>query len=294
MKQDYCPICKSTDYNVIHNGIRNKVQIKEYKNIPIDMQILKCDNCGLVWLSDFVEDADDFFEKSGMRDFLPQSLKMVRDDMNDETTRYFSDTRTLIKGKCICDFGCGGGGYLLKASEITSGCVGIEMEKSMRDAINQEGIISCYRSIDEIGDVDIFTLFHVLDHIPNPLELLLKMKEKLKPSGKIYIETPNAEDALLTLYQSKEFSDFTYYICHFMYFTNEALKIVAKQAGLKIEFIKQRQRYPLSNHLYWLSQGRPGGHEKWQFLKYTPMDEAYGQLLATLGIADTITCVFTK
>lgn len=50
----------------------------------------------------------------------------------------------------------------------------------------------------------------------------------------------------------------------FLYNT-ETLAALMKKAGYKINYIKQYQRYPLSNHLYWLSKGRPGGYQKWSF-----------------------------
>jgi hypothetical protein len=53
-------------------------------------------------------------------------------------------------------------------------------------------------------------------------------------------------------------------------------------------WLKDYQRYPLSNHLHWLSQGKPGGQHPWTFLDTPEMASAYANTLATLGKTDTL------
>jgi len=78
-------------------------------------------------------------------------------------------------------------------------------------------------------------------------------------------------------------------------YNNETLKRLIKKAGLKINFIKQVQRYPLANHLYWLSHNKPGGHVQWSFMADDKeLNERYGAMLANLGIADTIVVSVSK
>lgn len=65
-------------------------------------------------------------------------------------------------------------------------------------------------------------------------------------------------------------------------------------ASLRPIFIEQIQRYPLANHLYWLTHGKPGGHVNWKALTDENLDKAYGNKLARLGIADTIMAIAGK
>jgi hypothetical protein len=44
----------------------------------------------------------------------------------------------------------------------------------------------------------------------------------------------------------------------------------------------------LSNHLHWLVNGRPGGHQKWHFLDSPELHAAYEKQLAAIGKCDTI------
>ena len=105
---------------------------------------------------------------------------------------------------------------------------------------------------------DIITLFHVLEHMPDPRSSLISLGEKLHPHGELIIEVPNANDALLSLYQSPDFKKFAYWSCHLFVFNEYSLATLIRQAGYKVNYIKQNQRYPLSNHLHWLSRGKPG------------------------------------
>lgn len=50
----------------------------------------------------------------------------------------------------------------------------------------------------------------------------------------------------------------------------------------------QVQRYPLSNHLMWLDNGLPGGHNKWNYLDSKELDEAYARKLEKLEMCDTL------
>lgn len=102
------------------------------------------------------------------------------------------------------------------------------------------------------------------------------------------IEVPSSEDALLTLFDCNSFQRFTYWSQHLFLFNSKTLEQLATQAGLKVIALQQYQRYPLSNHLHWLSQGKPGGHQKWSFLNSPILTESYANTLAALGKCDTL------
>ncbi len=172
---------------------------------------------------------------------------------------------------------------------------GVELEVSMQQALAMEGI-TCFPNIDYAvselsGKIDVVTLFHVLEHLPEPLNMLEKLKKLLSPEGIMIIEVPNAEDALLSLYQNEKFADFTYWDAHLFLYNNTTFRMLMDKAGLNVKFLGQVQRYPLSNTLYWLAKGKPGGHKTWAMLSNEDVDREYGNQLAQLGIADTIIAV---
>lgn len=283
MKLTQCFLCGEEKSDVIHKGTRGGHN---------HIDVLRCASCGLVRLSEVMDDVEDFYQASGMRDRLVDTPEHTRITTRMDDERRFRFTENMIEGKDVLDFGCGDGGYLIRARKVARHVQGIELEKAMRDGLREEGL-SCCASLDEVGQFDVITLFHVLEHLEAPLDYLEKFRQHLTPGGMILIEVPNAEDALLSLYHSEAFADFTYWHCHVYLYNNMTLRRLAKKAGLKVKFMRQVQRYPLANHLYWLSQDHPGGHQAWAFLRDAELDERYGDMLAKLGIADTILAGFT-
>jgi 2-polyprenyl-3-methyl-5-hydroxy-6-metoxy-1,4-benzoquinol methylase len=134
----------------------------------------------------------------------------------------------------------------------------------------------------------LITAFHVIEHLSDPIAMLKTLAVKLSKNGRLVVEVPSSEDALLTLYDSSAFQHFTYWSQHLFLFNSETLRRLAKQAGMSIVSIKQYQRYPLSNHLHWLSHGNPGGHKKWAFLDNPELNTAYANALGSVNMCDTL------
>ncbi|TLD96618.1 class I SAM-dependent methyltransferase [Helicobacter jaachi] len=199
----------------------------------------------------------------------------------------------MIANKDIVDFGSGYGGFLYLAKDVAKSVAGVEIESSVKDVYEERGI-TLYERISDVQSVDIITSFHCIEHLPNPIETLREFKAKLHTGGKILIEVPNANDALLTLYKSEAFAHFTYWSAHLYLFTPFTLTHLARRAGLKVEFIKCVQRYPLSNHLYWLAHKKPAGHKVWgNFIDNEALNRAYEDTLAGLGVSDTLLAIFS-
>ena len=138
------------------------------------------------------------------------------------------------------------------------------------------------------GTYDLITSFHVIEHLADPRQILQDFKKFLSENGRIVIEVPSSSDALLTLYESEPFQHFTYWSQHLYLFNAKTLETLVQQSGLKVISIQQYQRYPLSNHLYWLSKGKPGGHKFWSFLDSPLLQQAYADTLARIGQCDTL------
>ena len=118
--------------------------------------------------------------------------------------------------------------------------------------------------------------------------MLTSLAGSLKPNGRMIVEVPNANDVLLTMYDCDAFQRFTYWSQHLFLFNAATLEMLARQAGLRVVAVQHYQRYPLSNHLHWLSQGKPGGHQRWAFLDTPELAGAYANTLAALGKTDTL------
>ncbi|MBF0380655.1 MAG: class I SAM-dependent methyltransferase [Magnetococcales bacterium] len=268
-------------------------QVRDNPNAVIN----QCDYCGLVFLTDISlgESVDDFYRNSGMHDDNIFSIEQWLQETKQDDARRFNSFKEQIIDKSILDFGCGAGGFLLQAKDVAKSLAGIELEKRLSGHFLQNGL-------EVTGDIndfartrkfDIITAFHVLEHLPDPRFMLKEFAKYLAEDGKIIIEVPNADDALLTLYENEPFSKFTYWSCHLYLFNAANLGQLVEQVGMHISSMEHKQRYPLSNHLFWLAKGKPGGDKDWHFLDSPQLRSSYENALAKIGKTDTIIATLT-
>lgn len=274
-----CYLCECSE----HRRRPGKVRDDE------SLEILECQGCGLVFLS-LTELPETFYEKSCMHNDEPPSVSAWLHDTDRDDERRFCSLSEAMTNRDVLDFGCGSGGFLLKARSKAHSIMGIELEARLYPHFQTNGL-EVFQSIDELPsdqNFDLITAFHVVEHLEDPATMLEKLAKKLRGGGRIVIEVPSSADALLTLYYNVPFSEFTYWRCHLYLFNAANLPLLVKKAGLKLEYVRHIQRYPLSNHLYWLAKGKPGGHQLWSFIDSEELSRAYESRLASLGRTDTL------
>ena len=203
--------------------------------------------------------------------------------------RRYETVKTICAGKYVLDFGCGFGGFLNYISKVSGKCCGVELGRCERDYLKSRHI-ECFKTIDECkGKFDVITLFHTFEHLNNPRKWLDKFSKHLVKGGHLIIEVPNANDVLLELYENKKFADFTYWSAHLFLYTIKSLSMLINECGrYDIVSSGQVQRYPISNHLFWLAKGMPGGHNKWNYLDSARLNDAYTEMLMKLEMCDTL------
>lgn len=275
-----CYLCGATNFVFRQGVVRDAPQLK----------IVECCNCTLVFLHPKFDNNAEHYADSGMHGSNVPSMEEWQRTTAFDDDRRFQNMRNVLTNKRILDFGCGNGGFLLRARSLAAKVSGLEPEKRVREyfdnSLEIESDLSTF--VHRAEQFDLITAFHVIEHLPDPVDVLNQLKKVLAQKGRIVLEVPSAEDALLTLYGSGAFQRFTYWSQHLFLFNARTLKELALRAGLAVVGIEQYQRYPLSNHLYWLSKGRPGGHQVWSFIDSPALDEAYSAALAKTGKTDTL------
>lgn len=198
--------------------------------------------------------------------------------------------------KAVCDFGCGGGGFLRRVRTHAARVCGVELQRDFAEALEAEGI-ECRASLAQIeGPLDTVFMFHCLEHLPDPLDTLAAAREKLRSNGegRIVIEVPHARDFLLDGLAIDAFKSFTLWSQHLVLHTRQSLEALLAAAGFKEIMIEGVQRYGLANHLRWLRLGKPGGHrDSLSILETGSLREAYADALSRLDANDTLVAVAT-
>jgi 2-polyprenyl-3-methyl-5-hydroxy-6-metoxy-1,4-benzoquinol methylase len=73
---------------------------------------------------------------------------------------------------------------------------------------------------------DLISMFHVLEHLPEPVAALHTIGEKLKSEGLLYIEVPNAMRLCSPHYM--------FFKAHALYFTGNTLRKLLEKSGYKV------------------------------------------------------------
>lgn len=255
------------------------------------VHVIECDACGLVTLDSFDQISERHYEEGKMHADDTSIHEWIQETEIDDQRR-LEFLKSKMTGKKVMDFGCGNGGFLIKTVPFTKKSEGIELEERVQEYFNRFNLkvwTSLSNAVDNnCGSYDLITSFHVFEHLADPATFLQDMAKLLSKSGEIIIEVPSGDDALLTLYENVAFSNFTYWSQHLYLFNSRTMQDLVKKSGLKLNWVKQVQRYSLSNHLHWLSKGKPGGQKTFNFLNDRQLDILYGQQLASVGKCDTI------
>src|SRR5207247_2243429 len=148
------------------------------------------------------------------------------------------------------------------------------------------------RPLEEIGfapaTFDRVFIWHTLEHLRDPQQFLRDVARILRPGGEVFIELPNVDDALLTVYRLRSFKAFYFQPAHSYYFSRATMRRALEQAGLRSD-VRMLQRYSLVNHLNWIIHGRPQPDPS--FAVSGPLvvaDAVYRATLRSTGRADTL------
>lgn len=209
-----------------------------------------------------------------------------------DTRRRVASTERYVRGKTLVDFGCGSGNFLRAARCSAAKIAGVELQKDYVDQLKSDNI-TCAGDINDIDfEPDVVTMFHCLEHLPDPIAILSDIRKKIKKGGTFVVEVPHARDFLLTQIKSPAFKRHTLWSQHLLLHTRASLEAFLNTTGFTEITIGTCQRYGLTNHLNWISEGAPGGHKRPVSLIETPLlQSAYSDALSSIDSNDTLFAV---
>lgn len=109
--------------------------------------------------------------------------------------RYRHLPRPPAGGGRLLDVGCGSGTFLQLASSCGWNVIGLDPDAkasaSRQDLEVLQGGIERFDGRQR--EFDVITLKHVIEHVHEPLAVLRRCRELLKPGGRLWLETPNVK-----------------------------------------------------------------------------------------------------
>lgn len=133
-------------------------------------------------------ESDEYLSHTNTRKSVMGKLYSIVQKMN-LNYKYKMISSYSRNGKLL-DYGCGNGIFLQFMKEKGFDVKGFEPNEIARNQAKEFGI-TLIDSLETDERFDVITLFHVLEHISNPEEILQKIKSLLNENGKLIIAIPN-------------------------------------------------------------------------------------------------------
>jgi|APSaa5957512493_1039668.scaffolds.fasta_scaffold19071_2 SAM-dependent methyltransferase len=263
----------------------------DYCHDKPELLIAKCSNCSLKQVLDFSHVTTKIYENLGAEDFHADGadLQIERQRLyswNKKRISIMKDFFPNMKGETVLDFGCGSGGFIEQAQGAFKKVVGFDVSDQICQVHESNGW-ECYNSLKNIDiRFDIMTLFNVLEHVPEPWELLVDFKKSLSPKYFV-LEVPNTDESLISIFNNSAYRKNHHASLHVYYFTQKSFKQVCERAGLEVIFETQYQRYTLANNVGWMNNGKKGGEYLYTIFNDEQLNLEYERVLVSNGLADS-------
>lgn len=191
-----CPFCSSVTKEILSKR-------PDYEcSLPIKFSYIQCLNpdCGHV-SAKVPEDFDLtvlYGKYTTHKENRPTSLSVLAYLIPKEMRHFDADWKALFAGKdlasvSVLDFGCGNGNFLRKLKALgISRVYGYDFDSKAMDVAKSTGC-EVLASLEADIKFDVIFLNHVIEHVPDPLKEVEKLKLLLHDGGIIYASTPNID-----------------------------------------------------------------------------------------------------
>jgi SAM-dependent methyltransferase len=194
----YCPICETQLNKVLFKSENRHGRLLQEP--PAEFNVYPCTGCGLIGLPE-VETNELYYKlyypqgyhspkQSGLLDLIwgRVSSFLVRNKIN-LIKRYIKTPCTLL------DVGCGDGGFLKHLNGCSFDAHGLEPVEEAVDAASWAGLQVKQGNIltDTLAleNYDVVTLWHVFEHIKEPVIALKRIHSILRSGGVLVMSMPN-------------------------------------------------------------------------------------------------------
>ena len=227
-----CPICESKSF-------KHALTLKDYSISKEDFKIVKCTTCSFLItnprpgdneLSKYYE-SEEYISHSGTKKGLINTLYHQVQKINLKL-KYIAYAKYVPRGTWM-DYGAGNGAYLefLKSKNIS--CEGFEPDSKARKIASQKGIKiqDSWEYKNKSKEYASITMWHVLEHVANLNDIILRHKSNLIAGGILTIAVPNHNS-----FDAKHYKEFwaAYDVPrHLWHFTEKDIRALLTKHGFE-------------------------------------------------------------
>ncbi|MCF8266954.1 MAG: class I SAM-dependent methyltransferase [Ignavibacteriales bacterium] len=237
MEKVNCNYCGGDNYSVQY--------------IKDSFQMVKCRLCGLVYVNPRLttDEIRELYDKSyfhgggfdksleyehefersiSKKDLIDWDISVIREKLGKSTEK-----------PSLLDIGCGMGLFVYKANKAGFNASGLELSEYAANFAASKGLKIYNLPFEDLPDdeaqYDVIVMREVIEHLPDPLTTLKKVRNLLKPGGLLFLTTGNYDCPERRLRGSEWF----YFMPagHIYIFSNRTIKKILVKAGFSEQIV---------------------------------------------------------
>ena len=214
--------------------------VKDWLVSQEDFTVVECANCTHGYTQDrvvepevgpYYDHPDYISHQDQGKDLLSTIYKRVRSYSLQQKSKL---VERFVKGGKLLDYGCGTGAFLHQLDPNKWEKNGVEINDDARAKAGQHAQVNKEMSLGQ--SYDAITMWHVLEHIYAPVELLSTFRSAISDHGRLVVAVPNYKS-----YDAKHYKAHwaAYDVpIHVHHFSKESMDAIAAKTGWTVETTK--------------------------------------------------------
>jgi 2-polyprenyl-3-methyl-5-hydroxy-6-metoxy-1,4-benzoquinol methylase len=254
IRVNVCPICGNNTRSSFGQGFDYELQ-----TCSNNWHFHQCTACTAVWLDPrpTSDELSVIYPSSYYAYAISDKLSpiILKGKMLLDRMKFSSILNVLGRApKSFLDVGCGDGRYLywFEQNGVPKEQIfGIELVSPAVSKLRAAGFQVFAERVEDCKEipsnsVDLITMFHVIEHVEDPVAVLAQLTKWLTPGGVLALETPNIDSMDLRVFRRTWWGG--YHIPrHWTLFNETSLKRALRQVGLEPVQVRYQ-----TGHSFWL------------------------------------------
>ena len=228
----------------VNCNLCNSNECKLFKEID-DYRLVKCKQCGLVYLNPRPtqqEINEEYTAEYHVERLLRQEPK-TKEEIEQEINKSSGRAKEILRG-CgnegkLLDIGCSAGFFIACLKRYGWDVTGIDISQwASKFAREKLGLSVFTGSVEEIQfneRFDVITMYHTLEHLPDPLRTLRRVSEIITDDGILIIKGPNLA-SFDRVWHGENWRGYDLPL-HLYHFTPQTYRMILEKASFSVQKI---------------------------------------------------------